>query len=650
MRNSAAADAIEVPGGFGAQPHTQYYRREIDGLRAVAVIPVVLFHSGVQTFSGGFVGVDIFFVISGYLITGILARQAEAGKFSIATFYSRRIRRIFPALFVVLAATLAAGMWLFLPEELSSLARNAIATAIFCSNILLYRETGYFAMPALYKPLLHTWSLAVEEQFYIFFPLGLWLVHRWKREALLPLFGLAAAVSFALNVALMNSMPTFDFYMLPTRAWELLIGGMIAVAPPCRMERREVVAALGLIAIAVALFVLKETMPFPGVVALLPVLGTTMVIYAAEGTFTARLLSVAPMRGIGLISYSLYLWHWPVLTFARYALGSQLTPLVTLACIGFATLAAALSWRYIEVPFRRSGPPKRAIAAGLAAITVAIALAALLLPGMPSRLPPEAVAMGAAASPPKSLPACFAEGTANPDFNHCIGGPSMMIGDSHALQFIKPAKQLLPNLKFIGRGGCMPLAGVTFTRLGRTDENCTQFNSRALTRIASDPRVRTVILAGRWARFTFPSGDPEAQTADRDIGTALRDTVAMLHRGGKRVVLIGPVPEFKEPLPACLARAVWRSLSPGVCQHNPLTIHNPTTEAWLRSAGADAIIWPSRALCRNGQCVTLLNGRPASFDRDHLTPEAAGLVLKRSNFPELVSHATRVVAGSTASN
>jgi peptidoglycan/LPS O-acetylase OafA/YrhL len=181
---SYATGGGDVPGGFGAQPRTKSYRPDIDGLRAVAVVPVVLFHSGVSLFSGGFVGVDVFFVISGYLITQILYREAKEGRFSIARFYARRIRRIFPALFFALAGTIAAGLWILLPDELSALARSAIATAIFCSNLLFWNETGYFATEAIYKPLLHTWSLAVEELFYIFFPLGLWLMHRFRERSL----------------------------------------------------------------------------------------------------------------------------------------------------------------------------------------------------------------------------------------------------------------------------------------------------------------------------------------------------------------------------------------------------------------------------------------------------------------------------------
>jgi peptidoglycan/LPS O-acetylase OafA/YrhL len=628
----SAAGQGDVPGGFGAQPRTGY-RPDIDGLRAVAVIPVVLFHSGVSLFSGGFVGVDVFFVISGYLITQILYREAKEQRFSIARFYARRIRRIFPALFFVLLGTLAAGLWILLPDELSALARSVIATAIFCSNLLFWNETGYFATEAIYKPLLHTWSLAVEEQFYIFFPLGLWLVHRFRDRALLPVLILVTVLSFALNVAIVDKAPVATFYMLPTRAWELLAGAIIAVAPlRAGSAIRQFIAAVGLAAILLAVLILGEGMPFPGFGALLPVIGTAMVIASAEGTATGRLLSLPPLRMIGLISYSLYLWHWPILTFARFTFGTQLTTGVTVACVALSLLIAWVSWRFVEAPFRKSGPPGPAIATGVSAITAGVAIAVLLLPGLPSRLPAKAIALASVGRAPAVVPACFVADGPNPDLRSCIGGDVVLIGDSHALQFYSPAHELLRGIHLVGRGGCLPILGVKFLRFGKLDPLCDQFNREAFSHIAADKSVKTVVLAGRWARLTFPPADPEAQKASGDVGHGLRDSVAMLHAAGKRVVLIGSVPEFKEALPECLARAEWRSLRSDVCQHNPFTVGNRTVAGWLNSAGADALIWPDQALCNGLDCITFVKGQPVSWDRDHLTPTAAKLVLERTGF------------------
>lgn len=621
--------SMEVPGGFGGQPLTRPYRLEIDGLRAVAIVPVVLFHSGLGLFAGGFVGVDVFFVISGYLITQILYREAGERRFSIAHFYARRVRRIFPALFFMLAATLAAGIWLLLPQELSALARSSIAATLFVSNILFYRESGYFATAAIYKPLLHTWSLGIEEQFYVFFPLGLWLVHRWKPKALLPVLFAVFVLSFGLNVALVGRFQSAVFYMLPTRAWELMAGGIVAI-----VSRRSngILAAAGLMLIGLAAVGFHEGIPYPGLAALLPVAGTALVIGFGEGTGTGKLLSLAPIRGIGLISYSLYLWHWPVLTFARFALGTQLSPFATTGCIAFSVLMAWLSWAYVEAPFRKPGAPGPAIGVGLASMTGAIAISALLLPGYPSRLPASALTIH---TPKIAEPPCFGD-EADPDVARCVGGPVVLIGDSHALQFLKAATRQVPGLHFVGHAGCIPIEGVEFTRLGRVDHRCSRFNEQALSAIAQDRGVRTVILAGRWARLTFPQNDPEAQTASSDPGLALQQTVAMLHRHGKRVVLIGPVPEFKELLPSCLERAMWRGLAIGVCQHNELTVENPVVEDWLSSAGADQVIRPSEALCRSRDCPVMLDGQPVSRDRDHLSPAAAALVLQRLNFEQAV--------------
>lgn len=638
MWRASEDPAAKVPGGFGAQPLTRSYRPEIDGLRAVAIVPVVLFHSGLTLFSGGFVGVDVFFVISGYLITQILYKEARAGRFSIARFYARRIRRIFPALFLMLAASAAAGVFLLLPSELTELAKSIMATAIFVSNVLFYFSTDYFASPAIFTPLLHTWSLAVEEQFYIFFPLGLWLVHRWRKEALLPLLAVCAAGSFALNLAMIERAPEATFYMFPTRAWELLVGGIIAISPwQAPLRYRGFLAAIGLLMIIVAVLAFNEATPFPGLAAMLPVAGSALIIFAGEGTTTARVLSLGPVRAVGLISYSLYLWHWPVLSFAHFAYGTVLPPLVTACCIGIALLMAWVSWAFVEAPFRKSGEPGPAIGVGMAAITGMVAVAALLLPGLPARIPATALSVADVGPAPSYEAACFPTRGPNPsNVSGCISGQTVLLGDSHALQFLDAARSRVEGISFLGRGSCLPVVGAEVMRLGRIDQRCAEFNAMAIDAIVADPKVKSVILAGRWARLSFPSNDPESAAAQNDVGAQLRATVARLHRAGKKVMLIGPVPEFTESLPPCLARSIWHG-SGARCRHNPLTIDNRKVEGWLLSAGADDVIWPANALCAAGHCLTTMGGRPVARDRNHLTPEASAMVLDRTHFARRIN-------------
>ena len=347
------------------------YRPEIDGLRAVAVLPVIAYHAGLPGFAGGFVGVDVFFVISGYLITGILAGDLAEGRYSIARFYERRARRILPALFVVLAASVVAAHWLMMPPAFMDFAASVVAVVLFLSNMLFISEVDYFAPAAEDVPLLHTWSLAVEEQFYILFPLILWGLWKLGRGRALAWGVLAITlISLAFSEWAWRADPASSFYFLPSRAWELGAGALCALIPARPGPRlRQAMGLAGLAAILGSVTWLDRSFPFPSLWALLPVGGAVGVILA-EGTLAARLLSWRAAVGIGLISYSAYLWHNPVFVFARLALDAEPGRAVMLALAVLSLGLAALSWRYVEQPFRGRTPalPRRAqvfVASGL---------------------------------------------------------------------------------------------------------------------------------------------------------------------------------------------------------------------------------------------------------------------------------------------
>ena len=336
---------------------TDRYRRDIDGLRAVAILPVLLFHAHVPGFSGGYVGVDIFFVISGYLITGIIAREVDQGRFSILRFYERRFRRIMPALALMMLAVLAASAWLYLPADLASVPKSALAATLFVSNLWFFTDTGYFAGGADVKPLLHTWSLAVEEQYYIGFPVLLMLLaragSRWRSAIVATL----ALLSLSLSVFMQRDTSGFAFYLLPTRAWELFAGALLALGciPAIRQRwKREAIAWGGMAAIMLAVACYDRDTLFPGIAAMAPVLGAAALIHAAPGTRAARLLGCPPLVGVGLISYSLYLWHWPLIVFTEYATDMPLAGYTRIAVIAAALIAALVSWRFVERPFRDS--------------------------------------------------------------------------------------------------------------------------------------------------------------------------------------------------------------------------------------------------------------------------------------------------------
>lgn len=409
-----------------SEPHIRY-RPDIDGLRAVAVLAIVWYHAFPSRLPGGFVGVDVFFVISGFLISSIILKGIENGTFSYADFYARRIRRIFPALIVVLLATMALGWWILLPDEYRQLGRHVAAGALFASNIQLWSEAGYFEAAAQLKPLIHLWSLGVEEQFYIVWPLCLALIWRLRRGRL-ALIGVVAGASFLLNLALIERAPGATFYLPVTRLWELLIGALMAAAslrgdlvsaafgrlssPWHRYvgATRNVLAGVGATLIAAALVTFDGDLAFPGWFALLPTTGAALIIAAGpEAVLNRRVLSMRLAVFIGLISYPLYLWHWPLLSFLSI-LGFDNTVFAGMARVGgvaLAGLAAFLTYRFWELPLRRRVGVTRValrLAMGLS-VAASCGLIVLYADGVPSRIrsaaqsPAPPVASSAKATP-----------------------------------------------------------------------------------------------------------------------------------------------------------------------------------------------------------------------------------------------------------
>lgn len=378
------------------------YRRDIDGLRALAILPVVFYHLGLGGFTGGYVGVDVFLVISGYLITSIIRREQQAGRFSFVDFWARRARRILPALFVMMAASLVIGWFLMAPRDYEELGRSVRYQTMFASNILFWKQDGYFDAASEFKPLLHTWSLSVEEQFYILFPLLLAAVSgrllRWRLAILLAVL----ALSLAASVWAVNQRPGSAFFLLPMRAWELLAGAALALLPGASRGHSQwslqLAATLGIAAILLPVFFYDSDTPFPGLAALPAVLGTALLIWAngAGDTWVRRLLGWQPLVWFGLISYSLYLWHWPLYVFVQYHALETLGLPARLGLLAASIGLAALSLYYVEAPFR-----ERKLFAGRRQMLGAALCSLLLLgvvgqlvrhyDGVPSRLSEEAL-------------------------------------------------------------------------------------------------------------------------------------------------------------------------------------------------------------------------------------------------------------------
>ena len=376
------------------------HRNDIDGLRAVAVLPVVLFHYGANVFSGGFTGVDIFFTISGFVIAGSILNDIRAGSFSIANFYFKRVRRIVPAFTAVMIATTIAAIFLLLPSDLVDYGRSLASTNTFLSNFYFWKTSGYFAAPAQTKPLLHTWSLSVEEQYYLFAPICFWIIYHYCKARWLLFLMPVAILSLAAGIAAVFVAPTAGFFLFPTRIWELLFGAMIALGsrPVGHRSLGEIMSVVGLGLILLGIFTLEEGDPFPGWNALLPCLGTVLIIQAGIGTQTRsalplvnRLLSFQPLVGIGLISYSLYLVHWPIAAFMKYVTLRSPTAAEMAAMLVASLGLAWLLWRFVEQPFRKASLDVRAKAFIATACAIAggvmIGLFAGWTGGFPQRFP-----------------------------------------------------------------------------------------------------------------------------------------------------------------------------------------------------------------------------------------------------------------------
>jgi len=339
------------------------YRPEIDGLRGIAVAAVILFHAGFSLFSGGFVGVDVFFVISGFLITSIIVEDLKTERFSVIQFYERRGRRILPALFVVMAACVPFAYRILSPDDLKDFAQSLAAICLFASNVLFWGESGYFDTQADLKPLLHTWSLAVEEQFYVVFPLLLLAGWRLGRGVILALIAAVAVASVFTSINEVRNFPSAAFYLLPSRAWQLLVGALAsflaarwpsaALRQPAVRLAAEAVGWVGMLMIVLALFLFDERTPFPGINAALPTVGATMVLLGGtDRTTLGRMLAWRPLVGLGLISYSAYLWHQPLFAFTKHALLADLPTDLAVVLCAVTVVLACMSWRYVEQPFR----------------------------------------------------------------------------------------------------------------------------------------------------------------------------------------------------------------------------------------------------------------------------------------------------------
>lgn len=541
------------------------YRREIDGLRTIAVLPVIIFHAGFEAFSGGYVGVDVFFVISGYLITSILIAELEQGRFSIARFYERRARRILPALFFVMFSCLPfAWMWM-LPSQMNSFSQSVISVIFFVSNILFWRESGYFAADAELKPLLHTWSLAVEEQYYLIFPVFLLLTWRFGRNRIFWSIVLISAVSLLASEWGWRYRATANFYLAPTRVWELLFGSLTAFYLQHREQpSSNPMSILGMFLIVFSIFYFDETTPFPSIFALAPVLGAVLVIvFAEKRTVVGKILSTAPFVGIGLISYSAYLWHQPLFAFARIrSLDVPSEELMAFLAV-MSLFLAWVTWRYVETPFRLQSAQLIKLRHSVFAISgliggffVAISLSWLLLMG-------NTIGTIGNESRESNDEAC------NYDAGNCFNLPGADLsvalwGDSYADAFSTSLGHILNkngvSLTLYIRHSCPSLLGVLRNedaRRGQGDgARCKSFTKAAFESIASG-NFDIVILTSSYEWYatgvnidgqTILLKDDNLNTYDGEstVDASLGETALALEKVGSKVLIVTPHPRVKD--------------------------------------------------------------------------------------------------------
>lgn len=631
------------------------YRPDIDGLRALAIAAVVLFHYRVPGFSGGFVGVDVFFVISGYLITGLILKEAAESRFSLRSFYERRIRRIFPALFAMLAVATVAAALLFFPVSFARFGKSLLATAAFASNFEFWREAGYFDVGADQKPLLHLWSIAVEEQFYLIFPALLLLIGMRSKLKLATAVAIIFVASLAFSMWCTHHASATGYYLLPSRMWELMLGALLAIGivpVPARWKLPEWTATAGLALIAYSVLCYSHTTPFPGAAALIPCLGTALIVAAGPGASLNRVMSMKPVVFVGLISYSLYLWHWPVYVFARAALFRAPTPLETAGLIALSFALAVLSWRFVEQPFRNRAFrwPRAALFSGAGAAmatTAACALVVVIAGGLPQRFPSQIRTILAAATDHEPrIHECF--GLTADDVHQgrlCSIGAKvqqasfLLWGDSHADALI-PAVQKIARREgraglFAGTDSCPPLLGVE-----RADTaKCAPFND-AVAKIATSKSIKEVILEARWAKNAEGSsfgqepagririydniseGRTERQTRDV-FYRGLDRTVRALTAAHKKIILVASVPEVGYPVPAYLARAKLSDPQARLTTSEAVYRERQKFVLWafaqMRKHYGAQIVYPDRVLCSSGACEVALNGRPLYRDAHHLT-------------------------------
>jgi len=657
------------------------YRAEIDGLRALAVVPVILFHAGFELFSGGFVGVDVFFVISGYLITTILIEDIENKRFSIVNFYERRARRILPALFFVMLVCIPfAWMWM-LPIQMTDFSQSLVAVGLFASNVLFWLESDYFAAASEEKPLLHTWSLAVEEQYYVIFPIFLLIAWRFGRNRVFWVIVSMAVISLLFSEWGWRNKATANFYLAPTRAWELLSGSIVAFyVQKHGVQKNNFLSSVGFVAIIFSIFAYDESTPFPSLYALVPVLGVLLLIlYAENKTFAGRLLSNQVFVGVGLISYSAYLWHQPLFAFARIRMLEHPSEMIMLILSLLSLMLAYISWRYVEAPFRNKSLVSKRKVFFLSIISlssfITFGLFGYYNQGFPNRFPDSFVKTLNDVDPrnrtqrligigchfsgnlPRPLPsACGVNNWKNQT-------EVLLLGDSHldaiGYQLLDRFKAKNISAYALSYNSCAPIGGLYRPNADSTFQ-CSEYN-KVVRKFAETHGVKTIVLVARFPlyllgeRYNNGEGGIEnggslpldiiknVKLQEHDVELSREERVAERYRTEIQllardfnVIIFSPTPEVGWDVPSYYSKLTrftnYPTLNDVVVSHsldNYLKRTHQFTNI-LSSIESDKlhVYEVHKLFCdyKSRRCLANFGGNLLYRDDDHLSPYAANIV------------------------
>jgi peptidoglycan/LPS O-acetylase OafA/YrhL len=614
------------------------HRADIDGLRTVAVLPVVAFHAGLHAARGGFVGVDVFFLISGFLITRLIVDQIQRDSFSISAFYVRRARRILPALLAALLAVYLMGLAYCLPADMVDLSKSLIAAALSASNFYFWLHSSYFDGAAISKPLIHTWSLAVEEQFYLIWPVFLVVGNRFCRRRLLSITALVSIVSLAVSAVGAREFPNATFYLPLTRFWELSAGGLLAlgiVPGALRPVIRNVLAAAGVALIVLSVLLIDPRMPFPGVLALPPCMGAFLVLLAGRDgdTLIGRALSLRPIAFIGTISYSLYLWSWPITVFQRnyaFLMSGLSEPVSKLVIFGVSLLVAYVSWKFVEMPFRMGAKRPsssgfiKAVVTGTATL-VALGVIGWLAGGFPVRYSARELQAAShmnydgrgafrfghcfLSDPMREWrldPSCLAVSPSKPNY--------LLLGDSHAAHLWFGLNETFTGANFLQAtaADCLP----TITHNFNESSKCVQIMDDVYKDLLVHQRIDRVLLSAKWRAETLNN---------------VPATLQWLNEHQIQVTLFGPVANYDSPVPRLLVRALQAS-DPDLPQHHrdeSIRVLDAQMRLLAKSQGVEYVSMID-LFCSDIYCVVAdAAGSPLLFDGEHFTMDGSLYAAKR---------------------